>query len=120
MFRTKLLVSPVGTGQLWITEAPFVVESELAGTIVVPSGFVFDGNSVPCITWWVSPPSDFLEAGCVHDFFYRYDDDRKLADRVYKEILKALGMGRCRREFRYLMLRAFGWRAFNQHQEARA
>jgi hypothetical protein len=110
IFHTRLLVAPVGNGRLWITESPFVVESEIAGMIEVPAGFLFNGNSVPRVTWFVSPPSDYLEAGCVHDFLYAYGDDRKLADQVYREILELQGMSKARRNFRYAVLRLFGRR----------
>ena len=112
MFLTQLVVAPVGNGRLWITASPFLVESDIVGAIEVPAGFIFDGNSLPRATWWASPPSDYLEAGCVHDFLYRYGTDRKLADGVYREILALKGMGRVRRNLRYAALRLFGRRAF--------
>ena len=43
-------------------------------TIVVPSGFVFDGASIPRPLWGIlSPTGSLLIPGLVHDFAYRYD-----------------------------------------------
>lgn len=36
----------------------------------VPSGFVFDGASVPRIFWWfMDPATDAFEASCIHDYY---------------------------------------------------
>jgi hypothetical protein len=115
IFHTKLIVSQIGRERLWLTEAPFVVESAYAGLIEIPAGFLFDGNSVPRLTWSISPPSDYLASACVHDYLYRYFNDRKLADVVYRELLGAQGMGKAQRNLRYLMLRLFGGHAFRKH-----
>lgn len=116
-FVTELLVSPIKHGTLWITEAPFVVESAIAGTIEVPAGFLFDGNSLPRLAWIVRPKTEYLEAGCVHDFLYRYGKDRKLADRVYEEILESMGMNKAERKTWYFALRMFGGHAFKNAQK---
>jgi hypothetical protein len=57
----------------------------------------------------IATPTDFIEAGCIHDWLYRLGAvDRKLADQVYDEVLNALGMGAVRRKLRYFALRMFG------------
>jgi hypothetical protein len=112
-FITRLIYSSVeGHNRLWITEAPFVVESDLVGVLEIPAGFMFDGNSLPRAMWWLSLPTDYMETGCVHDFLYRYGKDRKLADQVYKEFLAYQGGGRVRTTARYWALRLFGGPAF--------
>ena len=118
-FITKLDVSPVpGPGRLWITDAPFVVESDIMGVIQIPAGFVFDGNSLPRVVWVESLPTDFLESGCVHDWLYKHNSNRKENDQVYREMLKVQGVGKFRRNFRYWVLRLAGGRAFKQDQAA--
>lgn len=35
----------------------------------VPSGFTFDGASVPRILWWyMDPATEAFEASCIHDY----------------------------------------------------
>jgi hypothetical protein len=118
MFRTRLVTSCVANGW-WLTESPFVVESKVAGIIEIPAGFMFNGNSVPRLSWIISPPSDWLEAGALHDYLYHYGNDKELADKVYKEVLEALGMGKLRRNFRYFGLKLFGGIGFKRAQATR-
>lgn len=115
-FLSRLVVSKVEGSRLWITDEVFIVESELVGVLEIPAGFIFDGNSLPRAFWWASLPTDFLESGCVHDFLYRYSDDRKLADQVYREFLEYQQAGKVRRNVRYVLLRLFGGAAFNKHK----
>ena len=58
--------------------------------IVVPSGFEFDGASVPFfLWWWVSPWRQWVVlAACVHDYLYRTRMlPRDEADHVFKLLL---------------------------------
>lgn len=114
-FVTRLQVSQV-VNRLWITTAWFIVETREAGMVEIPPDFTFDGNSLPRALWWLSVPTDFLEAGAVHDFLYHYGDDRRVADRAYKEVLHLQGMGVVRRWARYAALRLFGGIAFRKAQ----
>jgi hypothetical protein len=114
-FLTRLNVSPV-VNRLWITNDWFIVETREAGLVEIPPNFMFDGNSLPRFLWWLSVPTDFLEAGATHDYLYRYGDDQKVADRAYKEVLHLQGMGKVRRWARYVALRLFGWMAFRKAQ----
>ena len=42
--------------------------------ITIPSGFVFDGSSVPRFLWWVFPSyGDFFFAAMIHDWCYMTD-----------------------------------------------
>ena len=118
-FRSQLIVSPVDQGTLWILGAPLVYESQVPGvkTVVVPAGFVFDGNSVPRVASCISPPTDYLAAGACHDFLYRFGAvSRETADSVYFEALCVLGMSRFRAYVRFLALRLFGARAYMKPQ----
>lgn len=109
MFLTKLLTSCVNN-RWWMVEAPFVIDSKIVGQFTVPLGFMFNGNSIPRLGWVFSPPSDWLEAAAAHDFLCHYSDfDQKTCDRVYKEVLDAMGMTKVRRGARYGALRLADW-----------
>ena len=83
--------------------------------MTVPLGFICDLNSMPRFLWWASTPSDYPEAGVVHDWLYFAQAPRAIADAVYREILVALGMDGARAHARYLALRAFGGSAYRRH-----
>ena len=107
MFKTDLLLHPLGNRQ-WMIAVPFIVQTETVGEVIVPSGFMCDLNSIPQFLWFVSTPADYPEAGVVHDWGYRGNLTQAQADATYREILKALGMGKVRRNLRYAALRTFG------------
>jgi hypothetical protein len=106
-FETPLLLRPLG-GRLWHIEHPFVYVSDIAGRIEVPAGFISDLNSIPRFLWWASTPADYPEAGVVHDWGYRGNLPRAVADAVYREILGVTQMGAPRRNGRFWALRIFG------------
>jgi hypothetical protein len=116
---TPLLLDPLA-GRQWMVYGlcpdkrlcDFRVYTETAGLIVVPQGFICDLNSIPRFLWWASTPTDFPEAGVVHDWAYRGHLPRWVADRVYAELLAFLGASKARVNERYLALRAFGWAAY--------
>lgn len=107
LFITDLILKPL-PNRKWEVMCPFVVNTKTAGTLVVEAGFLFDGNSIPRALWWASTPADYIEAGCVHDWGYRGNLPRDVADKVYREILEGMGMGKVRRNARYRALRLFG------------
>jgi hypothetical protein len=115
-FHTKLIMTPVAGRRMWILEAPLVYESVVLDTIVaVPAGFICDLNSIPRIFWWLSPPTDFPEAGVVHDFGYRYKLwPRETVDAVYREALDVTGAGAVRRFLRYWGVRIGGSSAYKK------
>ena len=66
-------------GNRFEADCPFVVEHPTIGQLEIPTGFQFDGNSLPRP---FEPPSDAFESGVVHDFLYRYGyENRNTADR---------------------------------------
>jgi hypothetical protein len=118
-FHTTLVMTPVEGQRMWILQAPLVYESAVLDTIVeIPAGFICDLNSIPRIFWWLSPPTDFPEAGVVHDFGYRYKFwPRKTVDAVYREALEVSHAGPIRRFLRYWGVRLGGRRAYNKPAE---
>lgn len=105
--KTDLILHPL-PDRKWRVVSPFAVETTTIGLIVVPAEFVCDLNSIPRFLWWASTPADYPEAGVVHDWGYRGNLRRDVADAVYREILATLEMGKIRREGRFLALRIFG------------
>jgi len=108
VFLTPLVLRPL-SHRLWQLQANFVVESDVAGQVFVPAGFVCDLSSMPRALWWESTPTDYAEAGVLHDYAYHdHRLPRDTADALYRETLLALGMGRWRAAVRYRALRLFG------------
>lgn len=118
-FTTELLLKPLAHRK-WEVMMPFVVQTETLGEIIVEAGFVCDLNSIPRPVWFVSTPADWTEAGVVHDYLYAKGVPRDKADKVYREILEALGMGKFRRGARYWALRVFGGGPYRSHEKERA
>lgn len=85
-------------------------------TVVVPEGFVTDLASVPRFLWTIIPPfGKYTAAAVVHDYLYgvqRIGDtaiERVLADRIFMEAMKELGVRRTRRWAMFRAVRMFGW-----------
>lgn len=111
-FLSNLILDPL-SGRKWRVVCPLVYSSDIAGILTVPAEFVCDLNSIPRFLWWASTPTDFPEAGVLHDWSYRGNLPRDVADKVYQEALRALGMSSFRAQLRYRSLRVFGARAYN-------
>lgn len=109
-FLTKIDLSPVDNrGRIWRVDSMLVYWSDaLTRMIEVPAGFECDLNSMPRLAWIVSPKTDYPAAGVLHDWGYRGNLPRLEADRLYREVLSVLGMGKIQRNGRYLALRLFG------------
>lgn len=96
--------------------APFCVQTQAAGLITVPAGFVTDLTSLPSFLWWESLPSDWAEAAVPHDWAYKGNLPRDVADKVYRELAGALGMPSRMVAVRYYALRWFGGKAYRPNQ----
>jgi hypothetical protein len=103
----------------WQLESDFKVETETIGLIVVPTGFVCDLTSIPRFLWWESLPSDYAEAAVAHDWGYKGNLPRDIADKVYREVALAVGMKPWRANIRYLALRWFGGPHYKPNQTKR-
>jgi hypothetical protein len=108
-------------GRNWRVAEDFDVQTVAAvdlytdGIVKIPAGFICDLNSMPRFLWWASTPTDYPEAGAVHDFLYDQQVPRDVADQVYREVLVASGMGAFRASARYRALRIFGGAAYRSH-----
>ena len=84
-------------------------------TVNVPEGFITDFASIPKILWNILPPTGaYGKAAVVHDYLYRTPGltTRLDADNVFREAMKALGVGAFRRNLMYLAVHLFGERAY--------
>jgi hypothetical protein len=70
--------------------APLLYQSDRAGALSVPAGFVFDGASIPQaamgMTGWPG-----VRAACLHDYLLDLTD-RAEADEVFSEALAVCGV----------------------------
>lgn len=113
-FHTPLVLSPSDSGQEWTLDSAFSYDSSV-GTLTVPAGFVTDFASVPRLFWNILPPfGRYGKAAIVHDYLYRTPGyvSRPVADALFLEAMKVLGVGRLIRYTMYLAVRAFGAGAY--------
>lgn len=117
MFIPEIVLIPIRGKRKWRIEEDFGIQTQAAGWVVVPKGFVCDLNSIPRFLWWESTPTDYPEAGATHDWLYEIQMAKDVADAVYLEVLLGLGMGSFRAHARYYALRAFGGPAYRSHAQ---
>ncbi|OHD22919.1 MAG: hypothetical protein A2Y38_19855 [Spirochaetes bacterium GWB1_59_5] len=94
----------------WRLTAPFVYESDIAGVITVPAGFVTDFASVPRvpIAFWLTGDTAH-DAAVIHDYLYSTGQvQRATADAVLLEAAELTGVPAWRRYAMYYAVRAFG------------
>ncbi len=90
-------------------------------TIIVPAGFITDLASTPKILWNIFEPfgKGYLKASVIHDYLYSKDCvyefmDRKIADKIFLEIMKENGVNFIKRQVMYRAVRLFGKKFFRQ------
>lgn len=91
--------------------------------IVVPSGFVYNGGSVPRPLWWFIPPkgTNADRAFCLHDFLYGsklYTKEK--ADVLMKHAMIADNFSPIRTEAAYTAVMLFGHKAWNRTTDKEA
>ena len=91
-------------------------------TYIVPAGFISDGASIPRVLWpLIGRPFDhrWRKEAVLHDFFYRAPVDivdRKTADLMFYDSLRANGLRRSKAQAMYLGVRAGGWVAWKKNR----
>jgi hypothetical protein len=87
-FYADVVVSPLPEHKY------ILIEEYIYKDVVVPVGFVTNGADIPRLFWSFYPPnrSDYFPAVIIHDYLCFIREYEK-ADRYFKEILKALGIG---------------------------
>ena len=111
-----------GQSRLFRLKSRFRYHSRNHGTIVVPSGFITDGASIPSLFWPIfAPYGSALRPAIVHDFLYRRQSltyyahlDRAAADRIFLEAMTDCGMWPLERRAIYRAVRLFGWRSYRK------
>lgn len=79
---------------------------------VIPKGFKSDGASIPQWLWTVAGTPfapNVIRAAVVHDYLYSIKYDRKLADRIFHDILKEDGVNVVKRRAYKTGVNLFGW-----------
>jgi hypothetical protein len=77
----------------------------------VPAGFVTDFASVPWFIWWLIPmQGDYNRAAVLHDFLYtKKTCSRFLADALFRDVMREIGVPLWKRVVMYYGVRMFGW-----------
>jgi len=77
--------------------------------VTVPAGFETDYASVPRLAWPLFPPrGPWSKAAVIHDYLCSNDVcSRPLADAIFREIMRELGVPRWRRAVMYVAVRAY-------------
>lgn len=92
------------------------------GPIVVPSGVVSDGASIPRVFWSIIDPwGPYFPAALIHDYLYKRIGGakypkltRKQIDNIFVSEMKSLGVDFVTRHTMHKAVRAFGWRMFRK------
>ncbi len=89
--------------------------------VTVPSGFNYDGASVPGFLWWFIPRADarFFRAATLHDVLYASrEGSRAVADTLLRIVAKQDHMPWFKRWTAYLAVRGGGSSAWDDDQSA--
>ena len=108
-------------------------EYELNGTkYIIPSGFKFDGASIPkFLHTFLSPVGVLLLGGLVHDYAYKYAAlqpkkgailllDQKKSDEIFRDINIEINGFYFMNYLAYWSLRLGGFMAWNKHRKVNA
>lgn len=107
-----------------VFDRPFSAVSSIAGRVVVPTGFLTDGASVPRAVWAILPANDpaILYPSYVHDYLYSIHGrlegrtlSRTQCDDVIAELMRAVGAPRWKIAVTRAALRVGGWAAWRKH-----
>ena len=86
--------------------------------IYIKAGFIFDGASIPRALWRLCGhpfTCPRVAAALAHDWLYAsHSINREMADKIYRELQKVLGIGWWSRNTEYWTLRIFGDAAWEE------
>lgn len=109
----EILLQPLGRGREFRLLRDLTFHSDRHGRFTVPAMFECDLSSIPLDGFGFGLGTDWPQAGVLHDWLYRMGVvPRGVADDLYREALVACGCGSLRARWRWLALRAFGWKAY--------
>ena len=120
-FLTELEVSLKDDDKIWILTALLIYQSDLLGTIAVPTGFETDFASVPRVPFVFESFGDRAHReSVIHDYLYRIDSipiaKRRKADRVFLEAMKVRGKGFFVRGFMFLGVVIGGFGSYHKRK----
>ena len=124
--KPEYKVIPNTGGEKFIITAPWriVIVWDFGYTVVtIKPGFVTDFASVPRMFRRIAgEPTEYprIVAALLHDLLYALklpSVPRAMADEIYCEVCRAVGIGVFRRNFEWLVLRVCGGAAWNEHDE---
>lgn len=113
MFTGSLNVKFNHKSKRWVLTKALEYTTEDGWTVEVPSGYSTDLDSVPRIPIayaWLKGRA--TKSAVIHDWLYYNKHDRKEADKIFLEAMKAEGVAAWRRWPIYSAVRAFGWLAY--------
>lgn len=86
--------------------------------ITVPSGFTFDGASIPLGLRWLFPHGGAkFAAACLHDYCYQTGIvDRITSDKYFLEVMLENGVNKWKAKAMYLGVRSGGWVTWNKYR----
>lgn len=111
--RLHLLHEWDGWRPTWVLLDPLRYWSDVANReIVVRAGFVFDGESSPIYSGFTGPVC--FHAGALHDWLYgTHELPKDLADSVYEEAMRSVGLDPYYADQRYRMVHDYGEGAYD-------
>ena len=118
-------VTPAAVKGTWRLLEPYHVTIGLDDGNVysfwIKAGFEFDGASIPRFLWRLCGhplEAPRIAAALVHDWLYRAQVlDRGVADEIFNQICKAVGMSAWRTGPEWAALRLFGWAAWRANRK---
>jgi len=114
-------------GEKFILTAPWtvIIVWDFGYTrLTIKPGFVTDFASVPkAFRWIAGEPTDYprIIAALLHDLLYALklpSVPRSVADEIYCDVCRSVGIGIFQRNFEWGVLRVFGAAAWREHDEA--
>jgi hypothetical protein len=120
-FTALLLVTPLNDGRSWVIvtdDFRYDVGFEGSGdSVTVPLAMFTDFASVPRPIWlFVAPWGTHGHAAVIHDAgYYLQHRARADYDRIFREAMEVLNVGRVKRTLMYWAVRSFGGRAWSRN-----
>ena len=117
-------VTPAAVKGTWRLLEHYHVEIAVGGKLYffwIKAGFEFDGASIPRALWRLCGhplEAPRIAAALVHDWLYRAQVlDRGIADEIFNQICKAVGMSAWRTGPEWAALRVCGWAAWRANHK---
>lgn len=134
--KGKDLISAVriwlGERRQWSLEEDWIFEME-GRAYIIPSGFTFDGATIPrSLTVWFAPTGILLLGALVHDYLYFKGSiykfganewvktspfSRKKVDQIFRDICIDVNGFYSLNYIAYIMVRMTGWFYWNQYKK---